>query len=94
MADITKREKGVRQQVLDMSWKYLHDNFHKFSQGNQIRIALALSTRNIPQVLEGEVKFVSMSVINIEKKPMGLDLGEIPESVVARLDKNKVMVTA
>lgn len=82
----TKEEKSIKVLFIAKCWEYLNDNFHKFSEGNKIKIALELSKKDIPQVIEGEVKYTQMTTIRVETKPMELDLGEdIPERVKERL---------
>ena len=87
MANTTKAEKKIKEVFINNCWKYLHDNFHKFNQSNQIKIALELVKKNIPQVIEGEVKYVSMEIIKIEQKPLNLVVGELPDSVKQRIAK-------
>ena len=69
-------EKSIKSLFIGKCWTYLHDNFHKFSEGNKIKIALELAKKNIPQVIEGEIKYTQMKRIIIEHKPQELDLGE------------------
>jgi len=55
---------GVRGEVLNKSWSYLRDNFHKFSEANKIKIALALTTKNIPQQFDDSARpFMMMPTI-------------------------------
>lgn len=53
MPDITLEEKKKRNSLIGKSWEYLCDNFHKFSQDNRIRIALEITKKNMPTVIEG-----------------------------------------
>lgn len=83
---MSKREKSIKEIFIGNCWKYLNDNFHKFNQANQIKVALELVKKDIPQVLEGEVRYTQMSVIRIEEKPLHLDLGEdIPQPIKDRM---------
>jgi len=68
-------------------WSYLDSNFSKFSKPNQLKIALELVKKNIPQTVEGEIKYTAMSMIRIEQKAMNLDaLGEdIPKPIKDRM---------
>lgn len=80
-------EQSIKVLFIGKCWSYLNNNFHKFSQGNQIKIALELCKKDIPQVMEGEIKFTSMRVIRIEQRNMKLDLGEeIPDPIKARMN--------
>ena len=85
---ITQRhERSLKELFIGRCWKYLDDNFHKFTQANQIKIAIELCKKDIPQVMEGEIKYTSMQMIRIEHKPLSLDLGEdIPESIKERMN--------
>jgi len=53
----TNEEKRAKRNVVKKSWKYLDDNFHKFSQRNKIKIALALCLKDMPEQHLGEIKF-------------------------------------
>jgi hypothetical protein len=81
-----KRERTIKELFVGKCWEYLNSNFSKFSQSNQIKIALELCKKDIPQVMEGEIKYTSMEIIRIEQKPLSLDLGEdIPEPIKERM---------
>lgn len=82
----TQREKSIKELFIGNCWKYLHDNFHKFNQANQIKVALELCKKDIPQEHTGEIKYTAMSTIRIENQPLGLDLGEdIPQALKDRI---------
>ena len=49
----TKFELVRREEVLNMCWSYLRDNFHKFAESSKIRIITALCTKSIPQEHQG-----------------------------------------
>ena len=49
----TKIELVRREEVLNMCWAYLRDNFHKFRQSEKIRLLTALCTKTIPQQIQG-----------------------------------------
>jgi len=87
MANTSTRERSIKELFIGNCWAYLNDNFHKFSEGNKIKIALELCKKDIPQVMEGEVKYTAMSLIRMEMKPMDLDLGdEIPKPIKDRMN--------
>lgn len=87
MANTTAREKSIKELFIGECWEYLRVNFRKFNQTNQIKIALELCKKDIPQVMEGEIKYTSMQMIRIEQKPLSLDLGdEIPEAIKERMN--------
>lgn len=82
---LSQQEMNIKTKFIARMWKYLDDNFHKFSGPNQIKIALALSLKDIPQEVTGQIVYTSMQSIQIEHKPLKLDLGEdIPEDLQAR----------
>ncbi len=62
----TRAEKKSKQQLLSKTWRYLDDNFHKFSQNNKIKIALALCIRDLtteketvnPELLNEELEII------------------------------------
>jgi hypothetical protein len=69
---------GVREKVIENCWHYLFDNFHKFSDSNKIKIALAISTKNIPQKVEGmdQTQVVIMGEIKrADGSPLRYNLG-------------------
>jgi len=78
------QDTAVKSLFIAKCWKYLDDNFHKFSEGNRIKISLELCKKDIPQQIEGEIKYTSMAVIKVETDPMELDLGEdVPKNRIA-----------
>ena len=52
--NITKREKTIKELLLGKCWSYLHDNFHKFNEDNQIKIALTLAQKDLPTEVTGD----------------------------------------
>jgi len=84
---LAKNEQSIKKLFVGKCWSYLNDNFHKFNERNKIKIALELCKKDIPQVLEGEVKYTAMSMIRIEQKVMQLDdIGEdIPNPIKDRM---------
>ena len=87
MSDISdaKKSLGVRERVIEKIWAYLDDNFHKFTEVNRMKIILAIAPKNIPQTVDGNIIYTSMQTIQVEHKPLKLDLGEdIPSDLQAR----------
>jgi hypothetical protein len=83
--DHVKKSLGVRERVIEKIWAYLDDNFHKFTEVNRMKIILAIAPKNIPQTVDGNIVYTSMSVIKIQEQPLRLDIGEdIPASLDAR----------
>lgn len=81
-----KTDKSIKVLFIGKCWDYLHDNFHKFSEGNRIKISLELCKKDIPQVIEGEVKYTEMKRIVIEHKMMPLDIGEEVSESKSRIE--------
>lgn len=79
---------GVREIVIEKCWSYLNDNFHKLTEANKIKVAIAISTKNIPQKVEGmdQKQIVIMGEIKREdgapkRYNIGSDLS--PENLTA-----------
>ena len=66
---------NVKQQVLSKSWNWLNDNFHKFSDGNKIKVTLALSLKDMPTQLQGEINFNKTPSIELGGKELEYELG-------------------
>lgn len=76
MPDITKGEKSIRELFIGKCWSYLDENFHKFSDANKIKIALELSKKSIPTVLEGgDRPLVVMPTIKLSGKELEFKIG-------------------
>lgn len=69
--------KHKQVQLYQMCHEYLIDNFHKFSEANKIKIALALASKLAPQEIEGKVgvTLTAMGTVKIGDKLMELDIG-------------------
>lgn len=76
MPDITKREKIIRENVINECWQYIQDNFHKFNESNKLKVALAISLKSIPQEVEGiSQQIVVMNEIKKGETPLRFELG-------------------
>jgi hypothetical protein len=77
------KELSIKHDVLAKMWEYLRDNFHKFSDHNKIKVALALSVKDLPQEIQGNINHVvDMPVIKIGIKPLEYNIGNIQEDLV------------
>lgn len=78
MPDITREEKQARDILIDKSYSYLVDNFHKFTESNKIKVALEIIKKAMPTQLEhsGAINYNQMSTIIVQEKPMELNFGE------------------
>jgi hypothetical protein len=89
MSDIdhAKKTLGVRERVIAKLWAYMDDNFHKFSEANKMKLMVAICGKNIPQQLDGEIRYTAMSTIKIHNEPLNLDIGDdLPESLKTRMN--------
>jgi len=71
----TKYEKTLKELMLGKCWEYLHDNFHKFSESNKIKVSLALLQKDMPNKMEGGFNVTQMPTVKIDDKPMEVNLG-------------------
>ena len=74
-------EKGninIREEVLTKTWQYLFDNFHKFTEANKIKVALALAGKSIPTSIEhsGHITYAKMDEIKRDGELMRFKIGE------------------
>ena len=46
---------SMRTALVNRSWQYLFENFHKFNEFNKIKVALEIIKRDMPTKLEGAV---------------------------------------
>jgi hypothetical protein len=46
-------DKSIKQLFVGKCWDYLNTNFHRFSETNKIKIALAMVQKDMPTQLEG-----------------------------------------
>ena len=78
----TKHEKTIKELFIGECWEYLRVNFRKFNQTNQIKIALALAMKDIPQKIEGEVKVTEMPAIQKEFPGEAEPINRIAEFII------------
>ena len=77
MPDITLNEKNHRNRLISCSWEYLCDNFHKFKEDNRIKIALEVCKKNMPTVIEGDMKnTILMPMIEKDGKSLEHKVGD------------------
>jgi hypothetical protein len=81
MGNITSTESYRKAQVLGKCWEYLLDNFHKFSEDNKIKVSISLVTKDMPTVIEGDVKGPQQIVIIRSKEELGNRIESIPGQV-------------
>jgi len=58
----------TKSRVLHKLWDHLDKNFHKYTEANQIRIMVALCTKDMPTQLDGQSQ---QTIINIIKAQTG-----------------------
>ena len=64
----TLREKTLKELVLGKCWNYINDNFHKFTEPNKIKIALALLQKSMPTIVEGDVANGPTQIVVVRSK--------------------------
>ena len=64
-------QRSKRDLLINKSWSYLYDNFHKFSQDNKIKISLELAKKNIPTELIGNPKTETKIIFITSKDRIG-----------------------
>jgi hypothetical protein len=50
--NISKQEVWNKSELFEVGYKYLLDNFHKFSESNKIKIALEVYKKQLPTKME------------------------------------------
>lgn len=45
----------LKTQVIENCWQYVFENFHKFTDNNKIKVALAIISKDLPTKIEGDV---------------------------------------
>lgn len=71
--DFTQDGSEVKTRVLRKLWSHLDQNFHKYSEANQIKIMMALCTKDMPQQFEGVSAETKIIIIrDSEKKELDL----------------------
>ena len=68
-------QETTRQKVLEKLWVYVDENFHKFTEANKIKVAVALCTRSMPQIIEGNYNVTKMPSVKIDGKEQELNIG-------------------
>ena len=54
-----KEQKSIKQLFRGKCWSYLNDNFHKFTDDNKIKVALALVCKDMEKENQvGETKII------------------------------------
>ena len=76
----------IKSKVIQNSWNYIFDNFHKFTEANKIKVVLAIIAKDMPSKLEGEgfkgeTKVVVM-IDNAKENGNQSKEGRLPASVV------------
>jgi len=68
----------IRGKVIKNAWEWVHDNFHKLSEPNKIKVSLAIISKDMPNKVEGEVnaKVTMMPTVRIDGKPLEVKVGD------------------
>ena len=62
------KEQAIKAIFIGECWTYLRSNFSKFKQATQIKIALELCKRDIPQEVTGDFKHKIIELATIHKE--------------------------
>jgi len=67
-----------RTRIVSMSYKYLLDNFSKFTAQNKLKVALELVKKDMPNKLEGnpDAPVLVMPTVKINGKPHEAKIGD------------------
>lgn len=66
---------NIKNQVIQNSWNYILENFHKFTEANKIKVVLAIISKDMPTKLEGGLSFTNMPVVKEDGKPQEINIG-------------------
>ena len=72
----TIAEKTVKEIVVGKCWIYLNDNFHKFTEANKLKVALALSQKDMRDLQTVIQNIMNMPTIKKDGKPMEFQIGD------------------
>ncbi len=69
---------STKKRVIENSWNYILENFHKFNEHNKIKIALAVIGKDMPTKLEGELetRVTQMGKVTIDDVPLEPKIGD------------------
>lgn len=67
-----KHEKSVKELFRGKCWSYLNDNFHKFTQDNKIKVALALVCKDLEKDSNSGIE-TKIIIIRDDKKPVVIE---------------------
>lgn len=65
------REQSIKELFIRHCWSYLNDNFHKFTPTNQIKVALELCKKDVPQEILGMNQQIIVSAVIQKVLPSG-----------------------
>lgn len=75
MNTANQEDRNKKPDLIHKCWAYLADNFHKFSEDKQIKIALELCKKDQPTKLEGGLNFTKMPTALVDGKPLEANIG-------------------
>ncbi len=71
--DFSQDNSEVKTRVIRKMWSYIDQNFHKFTEQNKVKVALALAQKDMPTQLDGKV---SETIINVIKASTNMEVKE------------------
>ena len=70
-----KEDIVAKPELIRKCWEHLNNNFHKFSETNQIKIALEICKKDQPNKVEGALNITMMPVVKVGDKSLELNIG-------------------
>ena len=71
----TGKECDIRVKFVNRMWEYLDVNFRKLSKANQLKVALEITRRSMPQQIEQTVTVNTLPPIVINGVPLEINIG-------------------
>ena len=91
---LSKAELNVKTQFISKMWSYLDANFHKFSQGNQIKIALSISQKNMPTQIDQNITLTTMPDITLDGTALELNIGKPQNRITGDVSYSGEVITS
>lgn len=81
---LCERDRDVKNEVIQMCWMYLKSNFSKFSDGNKLKVSLAIVSKNMPQEVNQVVQVNQLPAVKINDSELEFDVGEYISSRITQ----------
>ena len=70
-----KEDRNSKPELVHKCWAYLNDNFHKFTEDKQIKIALEMCKKDLPTTIQGNLNVTLMNDVKIGDNKLEIDIG-------------------